>query len=258
MFTSWLRYKLRCRHCKGQHADVNGAGLAQDTRAGVHRGAGRVNIINQHNPRTKHHCFRRVRDAKCAANIFLPLAGTETDLMTCWPGTHKELGAVCPVRQMRHGARQFRRLVVAPLDQTMTMKRNRHDMIRLRESIMTCPDHPAGHHLGQIRPVAEFQAMHQRARRPFMNCHRTMPIEIRRVSNGFQRHDPLAHVMRERQAKYRTTGFLDQSQFRPAFLTKPAMVAMAVCAGLADQAYGWKQDPHGAAKQVTGFQHPSP
>ncbi len=81
------------------------------------------------------------------------------------------------------------------------MERNRHDHVRRCHGTVAGADHPLGHHGCKVGAITVFQAMHEVADDPFVNGHRSQPVEDRRIGNGLRRNRALARIVGEGQAR---------------------------------------------------------
>lgn len=188
---------------EGQHLHPLDAAPQQRPRRRLHRGAGGIDIIDQHHA-TPLEPARQVRMRREGAlHIAQASIAREPDLLARVPA---------PLHQMRidrqfqlppQFLRQQQRLVVTPQPQAAGMERHRDEKRRGFPEFPPSRRHQPGTEPGQLRPVAIFEPADHDIGDRAIGHRRPRPQEGRRRGQRFARQRPCAQIAREWQAQHR-------------------------------------------------------
>jgi len=146
---------------KAEDGDFGSPAALQNAGTFADGGARGQHIIHQHDARAVQPVGPTRMNRKGAADI--APAGQAGLAALCFgcalPEQHIDPGR--HPRQARQGARQFRRLIVAPREQARPCQRDGYDPIRFRQDGLADAHQPAREGRYRFQPIAMFQVQHQ-------------------------------------------------------------------------------------------------
>ena len=199
-----------------QHIDRRGVGAQQRPRAGVGRGAGGQDIVDQDHAAALNVAGAVGGDLERALDVARPLRPGQADLLLGRPDPPQRLRRHLHAALPLDDARQRAGLVVAAAPAAPPVQRYRDQHVGLVEQFAPGPRHPAAHRGREIGAVLVFQRMHQRARHVVI-AHRGAGARIgRRIGDRFHRQQAGAGIVDKGNAEPRAKWRRDERQLGPA------------------------------------------